>query len=138
MRAGRHSGEMDCLGKNRSARKVGCLAKAWWPASVYTYAISDVPGDEATVIASGPTVADPTTSAEALAILERYHIEVPTNVLAWPEDPRSEKLKPRHPKISSSHFQLIAPPDRKTVGEGNRDDLRVDLGVRRRIETKTK
>ena len=95
LRSGAHIGEMNCVRKHLSAIKGGRLARACWPASVYTYAISDVPGDEATVIASGPTVADPTTSAEALAILERYHIEVPANVRAWLEDPRSETLAGR-------------------------------------------
>jgi hydroxypyruvate reductase len=71
---------MNCVRKHLSAIKGGRLAKACWPATVYTYAISDVPGDLATVIASGPTVADPSTSAEALAILKRYAIEVPASV----------------------------------------------------------
>lgn len=110
LESGAAIGEMNCVRKHLSAIKGGRLARACWPASVYTYAISDVPGDEATVIASGPTVADPTTSAEALAILERYHIEVPANVRAWLEDPRSETLKPGDPMLSRSHFQLIATP----------------------------
>ena len=88
----------------------GRLAKACWPASVYTYAISDVPGDEATVIASGPSVGDPTTSADALAILKRYAIDVPQNVLDWLADPRSETVKPDDPCLARSHFQLIATP----------------------------
>ena len=110
LRSGAHIGEMNCVRKHLSAIKGGRLARACWPASVYTYAISDVPGDEATVIASGPTVADPTTSAQALEILERYHIKVPANVRAWLEDPRSETLKPGDPMLSRSHFQLIATP----------------------------
>src|SRR5690606_8235400 len=96
--------------KHLSAIKGGRLAKACWPASVYTYAISDVPGDEATVIASGPTVADPTTSPQALEILTRYNIEIPANVRAWLEDPRSETVKADDPCLSRSHFQLIAKP----------------------------
>ena len=100
---------MNCVRKHLSAIKGGRPARARWPASVYTYAISDVPGDEATVIASGPTVADPTTSAEALAILERYHIEVPANVRAWPRG--SALGNPRRAtRCSRSHFQLIATP----------------------------
>ena len=110
LRSGAAIGEMNCVRKHLSAIKGGRLAKACWPASVYTYAISDVPGDEATVIASGPTVADPTTSAEALAILARYDIEIPENVRAWLEDPRSETVKPNDPCLSRSHFQLIAKP----------------------------
>ena len=110
LRSGASIGEMNCVRKHLSAIKGGRLAKACWPASVYTYAISDVPGDEATVIASGPTVADPTTSAQALAILARYQIEIPANVRAWLQDPRSETVKPGDPVLSRSHFQLIATP----------------------------
>ncbi len=69
-----------------------------------------MPGDEATVIASGPTVADPTTSAEALEILTRYNIEIPANVRQWLEDPRSETVKADDSCLSRSHFQLIARP----------------------------
>jgi glycerate 2-kinase len=81
--SGASIGEMNCVRKHLSAIKGGRLGKACWPATVYTYAISDVPGDLATVIASGPTVADPSTSAEALAILKRYAIEVPASVRNW-------------------------------------------------------
>ncbi|MGV8358303.1 DUF4147 domain-containing protein, partial [Pseudomonas aeruginosa] len=56
LKSGAAIGEMNCVRKHLSAIKGGRLAKACWPASVYTYAISDVPGDEATVIASGPSV----------------------------------------------------------------------------------
>jgi hydroxypyruvate reductase len=110
LKSGATIGEMNCVRKHLSAVKGGRVAKACWPASVYTYAISDVPGDEATVIASGPTVADPTTSVQALAILARYSIEIPANVRAWLQDPRSETVKPGDPCLSRSHFQLIATP----------------------------
>ncbi|MCH1288005.1 DUF4147 domain-containing protein, partial [Pseudomonas aeruginosa] len=75
-----------------------------------TSAISDVPGDEATVIASGPSAGDPTTSADALAILKRYAIDVPQNDLDWLADPRSGTVKPDDPCLARSHFQLIATP----------------------------
>ncbi len=110
LKSGAAIGEMNCVRKHLSAIKGGRLAKACWPASVYTYAISDVPGDEATVIASGPSVGDPTTSADALAILKRYAIDVPQNVLDWLADPRSETVKPDDPCLARSHFQLIATP----------------------------
>ena len=110
LRSGASISEMNCVRKHLSAIKGGRLARACWPASVYTYAISDVPGDEATVIASGPTVGDPTTSADALAILKRYAIDVPANVRAWLEDPRSETVKPGDECLSRSHFKLIATP----------------------------
>ncbi|KAF1055065.1 MAG: putative hydroxypyruvate reductase [Stenotrophomonas maltophilia] len=110
LRSGASIGEMNCVRKHLSAIKGGRLARACWPASVYTYAISDVPGDEATVIASGPTVGDPSTSADALAILKRYAIEVPTNVRDWLHDPRSETVKPGDDCLSRSYFTLIATP----------------------------
>ncbi|MCO3060356.1 DUF4147 domain-containing protein, partial [Pseudomonas aeruginosa] len=110
LKSGAAIGEMNCVRKHLSAIKGGRLAKACWPASVHTYAISDVPGDEATVIASGPSVGDPTTSADALAILKRYAIDVPRNVLDWLADPRSETVKPGDPCLARSHFQLIATP----------------------------
>lgn len=110
LKSGASIGEMNCVRKHLSAIKGGRLAKACWPASVYTYAISDVPGDEATVIASGPTVADPTTSAQALAILARYAIEIPASVRTWLQSPASETVKPGDPCLARSHFQLIATP----------------------------
>ncbi|SEK37128.1 glycerate 2-kinase [Pseudomonas sp. NFIX51] len=110
LKSGATIGEMNCVRKHLSAIKGGRLAKACWPATVYTYAISDVPGDLATVIASGPTVADPSTSAEALAILKRYAIEVPAAVRTWLQSPESETVKPGDPNLARSHFQLIARP----------------------------
>ena len=110
LKSGATIGEMNCVRKHLSAIKGGRLAKACWPATVYTYAISDVPGDLATVIASGPTVADPSTSAEALAILKRYAIEVPATVRSWLQSAESETVKPGDPSLARSHFQLIARP----------------------------
>ncbi|WP_409285157.1 glycerate kinase [Pseudomonas protegens] len=110
LKSGATIGEMNCVRKHLSAIKGGRLAKACWPATVYTYAISDVPGDLATVIASGPTVADPSTSAEALAILKRYEIQVPAAVRSWLHSPESETIKPGDPCLERSHFQLIARP----------------------------
>ncbi|MCO3719552.1 glycerate kinase [Pseudomonas aeruginosa] len=81
LKSGAAIGEMNCVRKHLSAIKGGRLAKACWPASVYTYAISDVPGDEATVIASGPSVGDPTTSADALARSHFQLIATPQNAL---------------------------------------------------------
>lgn len=110
LKSGATIGEMNCVRKHLSAIKGGRLAKACWPATVHTYAISDVPGDLATVIASGPTVADPSTSAQALAILARYHIEVPAAVRDWLHNPESETVKADDPCLARSHFQLIATP----------------------------
>ena len=120
LKSGATIGEMNCVRKHLSAIKGGRLAKACWPATLYTYAISDVPGDEPTVIASGPSVADPTTSAQALAILARYAIEVPANVRTWLQDPRSETVKPGDPCLARSHFQLIAAPQQSLVAAAAR------------------
>jgi glycerate 2-kinase len=110
LKSGASISEMNCVRKHLSAIKGGRLAKACWPASIFTYAISDVPGDDPTVIASGPSVADPSTLTEALAILQRYSIEVPAAVLTRLQDPRAETVKHADPCLSSSHFQLIATP----------------------------
>ncbi|MBY4678152.1 glycerate kinase type-2 family protein [Marinobacterium arenosum] len=110
LKSGATIGEMNCVRKHLSAIKGGRLAKACFPATLYTYAISDVPGDEATVIASGPSVADPTTSAQALAILARYEIDVAPHIRAWLESPESETVKAGDPCLANSHFALIATP----------------------------
>ncbi|MDE1164043.1 MAG: glycerate kinase [Pseudomonas sp.] len=110
LKSGATIGEMNCVRKHLSAIKGGRLAKACWPATVNTYAISDVPGDLATVIASGPTVADPSTSAQALQILQRYSIDVPQAVRDWLHNPASETVKEGDACLARSHFQLIAKP----------------------------
>jgi hydroxypyruvate reductase len=71
---------MNCLRKHLSRIKGGRLAAACAPARVVTLAISDVPGDDPSIIASGPTVPDASTCADALAILQRYAIAVPPEV----------------------------------------------------------
>ena len=81
LRSGATIAEMNCVRKHLSAIKGGRLAAAAHPARVVTYLISDVPGDDPAVIASGPTVPDPTTFAEALEVLARYAIDGPTAVL---------------------------------------------------------
>ncbi|PAJ75024.1 glycerate kinase [Pseudoalteromonas sp. NBT06-2] len=110
LKSGAAIDEINCVRKHLSAIKGGRLAKACFPATVHTYAISDVPSDEATVIASGPTVADPTTSIQALSILESYHIQIPNNVRNWLKSPESETLKQGDPALENTHFTLIATP----------------------------
>ena len=80
LNSGAGIGEMNCVRKHLSRIKGGRLAAACAPAQVVTLTISDVPGDDPSVIASGPTVADATTCADALAILKRYQIEVPAAI----------------------------------------------------------
>jgi hypothetical protein len=80
LESGASIGEMNCVRKHLSRIKGGRLAAACAPARVVTLAISDVPGDDPSVIASGPTVPDATTCADALEILARYRIDVPPPV----------------------------------------------------------
>lgn len=110
LRSGAAIGDINCVRKHLSAIKGGRLALACRPAQLFTYAISDVPGDDPSVIASGPTVADPTTSAQALAILERYHIPVDETVRQWLGDPASETAKAHQLPPDNTHYQLIATP----------------------------
>lgn len=86
--------QMNCVRKHLSAIKGGRLATACHPARVVTLAISDVPGDDVSVIASGPTVPDATTSADALQILKRYKIDVPAPVAQLLQSGALETPKP--------------------------------------------
>ncbi len=94
LRSGAAIGEINTVRKHLSAIKGGRLAQAAAPARVVSLVLSDVPGDDPSVVASGPTVADPTTRQEALAILERHGIDIPPRVRAWLNDPASETPKP--------------------------------------------
>src|SRR3546814_16246745 len=87
---------MNAVRKHLSAIKGGRLAQRAAPARVVTLAISDVPGDEPSVIASGPTVPDPTTRADALAVLRRYGIQIPDVVRRRLGEPDAETPKIRH------------------------------------------
>lgn len=110
LRSGAAIDEINCVRKHLSAIKGGRLALACRPAKLFTLAISDVPGDDPSVIASGPTVADPTTSKQALLILNKYGIDIPSNVAAWLTNPASETPKAADLATSSAHYQLIATP----------------------------
>ncbi len=110
LKSGASIAEINCVRKHLSAIKGGRLAKHCAPARVVTLAISDVPGDAPDTIASGPTVADPTTSAEALAILERYKIDVPQRVIDWLESAESESVKPGDTDLENNEFNIIATP----------------------------
>ena len=102
--------EMNCVRRHVSAIKGGRLAAACHPARVLTLLISDVPGDRPIDIASGPTVADPTTCADALAILRRYGIELPGSVREVLESGRGESVKPGDPRLPDSAVRMIATP----------------------------
>jgi hydroxypyruvate reductase len=100
--------EINCVRKHVSAIKGGRLAAAAWPARVTSFAISDVPGDDPSTIASGPTVADPTTAADALAVIARYGLELPASMRRVLADPALESPKPGDPRLARAEFHLIA------------------------------
>src|SRR3954447_17188328 len=101
---------MNCVRRHLSGIKGGRLAAACHPAKIVTLLISDVPGDDPINIASGPTVPDPTTCADALAIIRRYGIEVPGRVLEVLESGRGESVKPGDPRLAGGETGMIAAP----------------------------
>ena len=102
--------EMNVVRKHLSAIKGGRLAAAAHPARVLTIAISDVPGDDPATIGSGPTVADPSTFAEARAILVKYAIAPPRSVAAHLEAAADETPKPGDPRLARAETVLAATP----------------------------
>lgn len=110
LNSGANIGEMNCVRKHLSRIKGGRLAAACAPAQVVTLTISDVPGDDPSVIASGPTVPDATSCADALSILKRYKIEVPAPVLAALERGELETPKPGNPALANQPVHMIATP----------------------------
>lgn len=110
LNSGAGIGEMNCVRKHLSAIKGGRLAAACAPARVLTLAISDVPGDDPAVIASGPTMADATTCAQALAICRRYHIHLPDAARAGLESAAFETPKPGDPRLAGHELRMLATP----------------------------
>jgi hydroxypyruvate reductase len=110
LRSGATIGEMNCVRKHLSAIKGGRLAAAAAPAEVVTLLISDVPGDSPAVIASGPTVPDPTTFADARAILEKYAIAEPDAAVAHLRAAGEETPKPGDPRLAGGETILVATP----------------------------
>lgn len=102
--------QMNCVRKHLSAVKGGRLAAAAAPARVVSLLISDVPGDDPATIASGPTVADPTSFADARAILERYGIAPPEPVRAHLRAASDETPKPGDSRLSRAESVVIARP----------------------------
>ncbi len=102
--------EMNCVRKHLSAVKGGRLAAAAFPARVVTLAISDVPGDDPAVIASGPTVADPTTFADARVVLEKYGVEPPPAVSRQLNGAGEETPKPGDRRLARAETVLVATP----------------------------
>ena len=102
--------EMNCVRKHLSAIKGGRLAAACFPARVVTLTISDVPGDDPGIIASGPTVPDDSTCAQALAIVQRYGINLPADIVAKLRDGSLETPKPGDARFAAHQVHLIATP----------------------------
>lgn len=110
LRSGAPIEAINCVRKHLSALKGGRLAQAAHPARVITLAISDVVGDDPSVIASGPTVPDPSTRDEARAILRQYQINAPSAVWHWLEAPQSETPKPGDAGFERDDYRIIARP----------------------------
>jgi glycerate-2-kinase len=110
LRSGAAISEMNCVRRHLSATKGGRLGATCHPARVVTLLISDVPGDDPAVIASGPTVPDSTTCADALAIVERYGIILPDAARALLESGAGETVKPGDPRLPRPDIRMIATP----------------------------
>ena len=102
--------EMNCVRRHLSAIKGGRLAAACYPACLHTLLISDVPGDDPINIASGPTVGDPTTCADALAIVQRYGIALPAAALHLLNSRQGESIKPGDPRLARNEVRMVATP----------------------------
>jgi glycerate 2-kinase len=110
LRCGASISEMNCVRRHLSALKGGRLAAACAPAKLVTLLISDVPGDDPADIASGPTVADASTCADALAIVQRYAIALPAVARALLESGRGETIKPGDRRLVGHEVRMITAP----------------------------
>jgi hydroxypyruvate reductase len=110
LKSGAAIDEMNCVRRHISKVKGGRLAAMCHPARVVTLAISDVPGDSLLDVASGPTVCDPTTCADALEIIDRYGIPIPETVRGMLERGETESIKPDDPRMAKAQAILIATP----------------------------
>jgi hydroxypyruvate reductase len=111
LRSGATIQEMNCVRKHLSAVKGGRLAAAAHPARVVTYLISDVPGDDPSVVASGPTVPDATTFADAFEVLERYGIDGPPAAVDHLRAGAVETPKPDDPTFARDEVVTLATAD---------------------------
>ena len=110
LRSGAPIGEMNIVRKHLSRIKGGRLARAGQRAEIVTLAISDVPHDDPSAIASGPTVPDPSTLADARAIVARYGLKVEDTIRLALDDPGNESCKPGDAAFARAQFELIARP----------------------------
>ena len=102
--------EMNCVRKHLSALKGGRLAALAHPASVWTLIISDVPGDDPSVVASGPTVPDPSSRQDALDIVDKYRLDIPLRVADFLQSDEAETPKPGDVRFQSATTRMIATP----------------------------
>lgn len=128
LRSGAAIGEINCVRKHLSRIKGGRLAARIGAGRIHALAISDVPGDDPSTIASGPTVPDPTTQEEAIAILRKYAIAAPASIAAVLADPAEESPKPHDPAFRRTSFAIVARP---------RDGLAAALGAAERAGYET-
>ena len=110
LRSGAVIGEINTVRKHLSRIKGGRLARAGQKAEILSLAISDVPHDDPAVIASGPTVPDSTTLADARAIVAKYKLAVDDAVSAALNNEANESVKPNDPAFARASFKLIARP----------------------------
>jgi len=110
LKSGANIGEMNCVRKHLSGIKGGRLAAAAHPARVVTLLISDVPGDDPSVIGSGPTVADPTSVGDAIAVFEKYKMPMPDAVRRHLESSLAETPKPGDPRLAGASTVMLGTP----------------------------
>ena len=110
LKSGAGISDMNCVRRHLSAIKGGRLAAACHPARVLSLLISDVPGDRTLDIASGPTVGDPTSCADALGIVRRYGIDLPDQALDILTSGRGESVKPDDPRLIDARARIVAAP----------------------------
>ena len=119
LRSGAPIGEINTVRKHLSRIKGGRLARAGKRAEIVTLAISDVPHDDPSAIASGPTVPDPTTLADARAIVAKYDLAIDDAVRRALDDPDNESCKPGDAAFARAHFELIARPRHRSMPRSN-------------------
>jgi hydroxypyruvate reductase len=126
--------EMNCVRKHLSALKGGRLALRAHPARVVSLIISDVPGDDPATVASGPTLPDPTTREQALAIMEKYRIRLAAHVRRFLESPEAETPKPGDPRLERAGAVIVATSSRSLAAaarQAEKEGLRIiNLGDR--------
>ena len=110
LRSGANIAEINCVRKHLSRIKGGRLARRAHPAKLCTLAISDVPGDDPAVIGSGPTVPDPTTLADARAIVRKYRLDLPDAITRALDDPGNESPKPGDRIFADTSYRIVARP----------------------------